>query len=99
MAGVSTTSRTQHEMTRDPYPFLCVLEICLFKVMGIIHSSLLKITKSKKMSNIILNQLFTLNEFSRYDNLWIELELYSMLVRVMGVLGIHAFLKTCEVSI
>ena len=46
------------------------------------------------MSNIILKQLFTLNEFSRYDNLWIELELYSVLFRVMDVLGIHAFLKT-----
>ena len=93
MAGVSTTSRTQHEMTRDPYPFLCVLEICLFKVMGIIHSSLLKITKSKKKANIMLSQLFTLNEFSRYDNLWIELELYSVLFRIMVVLDFMHYLK------
>ena len=61
--------------------------------MGIIHSSLLKITKSKKMSNIILNQLFTLNEFSRYDNLWIELELYSVLFRIMVVLDFMHSLK------
>ena len=70
VAGVSTTSRTQHEMTRDPYPFLSVLEICLFKVMGIIHSSLLKITKTKeKCLSHNFKQLFTFNEFSHYDNL------------------------------
>ena len=48
------------------------------------------------MSNIILNQLFALNEFSRYDNLWIELELYSVLFRIMVVLEFMHSVKHCK---